>query len=90
MKCRIMVVIALGLVQCGSSGCALMMFGPGHEGGSATLSDAASAARPDTGRKVREPRELDVGYPVVIDNDFEYLIEDAPLGHSQHFLWKRL
>lgn len=47
----------------GSSGCAVMMLGTGHEGGSGSLSDAARQATRDSTDRKRE-RPPDVGYTV--------------------------
>jgi hypothetical protein len=56
-------VVLLSCLALSASGCAVMMLGEGHEGGSASLSDVASQARRDstTRTKARPP---DVGYTV--------------------------
>ena len=61
---RLASLLGMLLLACSSSGCAVLMLGAGHEGGSASLSDAI--AQSDSSKKVRP---LDVGYtkPTVVE-----------------------
>src|SRR5512143_3322314 len=63
------------LLACSSSGCAVLMLGAGHEGGSASLSDAL--AQSDSSKKVRP---LDVGYttPPVVGVEAEEAPPEPP------------
>jgi len=59
-------VVCFALLAClafCASGCAVMMLGQGHEGGSGSLSDAASQARRDSTMRTKAPPP-DVGYTV--------------------------
>jgi hypothetical protein len=65
MKHHVTLCVLLALLACSSSGCAVMMLGMGHEGGSGSLSDAAGQARPDTTMRFKTPPPPpDVGYTV--------------------------
>lgn len=60
---RVLPLVILSCIGLTSPGCAVMMRGSGHEGGSGALSDAALLARPDSASKTR--RKIpppDVGY----------------------------
>ncbi len=51
-------LVLLALLALGSSGCAVMMFDAGHEGGSGSLSSAAAQARTDSTRKTPPPPDV--------------------------------
>ncbi len=57
---RLVLLLCLTL---SSSGCAVMMLGTGHEGGSASLGDAAAQVHPDSTTRTKD-QPLDVGYTV--------------------------
>ncbi len=68
-------LLGLCLLGGSSSGCAVLMLGSGHEGGSASLSDAI--AQSDSSKKVRP---LDVGYtkPAVVEIEAEEVPSEPP------------
>lgn len=63
MSRRAIHLVLLSCLAFCASGCAVMMLGEGHEGGSGTLSRAAAQARADSTTRTRA-RPPDVGYTV--------------------------
>ena len=60
-----------------ASGCAVMMLGEGHEGGSASLSDVTAQARRDSTKRTKA-RPPDVGYTVPPTAEMTVAAEPAP------------